>query len=244
MLMLLKTLATGQTQRHPSTLNGGFPPWSRNWWSQKHHERAEAGSVTLFSHKAPTSRTVESPAPCRNPHCLPGGCKGCRGLKERNPCTCLGFWQKGSVQEHFRQEADTPWWSHSQFSGANLGCLWRAATAVPQDKWCPKSHRYRSILARQSSLQVSLISMPAFLLKSFYFKYMWCLCWQSPVSSPQRAQVLSLPLRLLLISLHYSQFSLLLPWSSCCVLWTHVKPWFLKKFMGGLESDIFRYQLS
>lgn len=97
MLMPLKTLAAGQSQRHPSTLNGGFPPGSRNWWRQNHHERAEAGSITRFSHKAPTSSTAESPSTVRNtPLCLPGGCRACRGLKERNLCTCSGFWQKGS----------------------------------------------------------------------------------------------------------------------------------------------------
>lgn len=62
MLVLLKMLAGGQSQRHSSTLNGQFPPGSRNQRRQKHRERAEAGSTAHLTRKAPTSRTAESPS--------------------------------------------------------------------------------------------------------------------------------------------------------------------------------------
>lgn len=98
MLMLLKMLAAGQSQRHPSTLNGGFPPGSRNQRRQKHHEKAEARSITNLTRKAPTWRTAESPSTSQDHAlhvCLQAAIHA-GFFKKRNFYTWLGFWEKAS----------------------------------------------------------------------------------------------------------------------------------------------------
>lgn len=106
MLMLLKMLAAGQSQRRPSTLNGGFPPGSRNQPRQRHHKRAEAGSIAHLTDKSPTSRTAESPSTSQDSAlhvCLEAATHA--GFAKRENST-LGkpSGKKRWVYEYFKQE--------------------------------------------------------------------------------------------------------------------------------------------
>ena len=106
MLMLLKTLAAGQSQRHPSTLNGGFPPGSRNQRRQKHGERAEAGSIAHLTCKVPTSRTAGSPSTSQDHAlhvCLEAAMHA--GFSKREILRLVKLLGKRECSEHFKQEA-------------------------------------------------------------------------------------------------------------------------------------------
>lgn len=149
--------------------------------------RLEAGSVACFSCKAPTSGRAESPSTVQeHPLCLPGGCRACRGLKQRNLCTSG---KKRVVQEHFKRQIHggdliltLQWPALGVCEGQTQLSLRRSNVLKATDT--------EYTLARLSSLQVNLISMPDIVLKSFYFKCMWRLWhWLSPVCSCQPAQV-------------------------------------------------------
>lgn len=144
--------------------------------------RLEASQASVW--KLLFQGKLSLPAPCRNTPCFSWRLKSMQGAEREKFVHLLRLLAK---REWFRSTSRRRW-SHSQLAVAGLGCLWGAATTAPQNKWCPKATSTGTPL-QGSSLQVNLISMPALVLKKFYFKCMWCLqYWQSLVCSCRPAQ--------------------------------------------------------
>ena len=126
-------LAAGESQRHSSILNVEFPSGSRNQWRQKHHERAEDGSIAHLTRKAPTSKTGESPRECHRvmPSMFAWRLQCVQGLQKEtflHLIRLLGKREWSTSTSSRRPKIQ--FWSHSQFAVADLKCQWTSDLIV------------------------------------------------------------------------------------------------------------------